>query len=104
MTDRDIEIGRLQASVESLRNQSAGQFQRIDVLEVETARMSERVADIKERLDGIGAPQEPDSGGGLPEWVYDRKTWAVLLAVAGLAAGWWNLDDIKALFLPAPAG
>ena len=92
MTDRDLEIGRLQATVEGLRNQNADQYKRIDALEVDVAR-------IVERVETKGAAGTPTMG-AVPLWVYDRKTWLVLLAVLGLAAGWWNLDDIKTTLLP----
>lgn len=95
MTDRDIEIGRLQASTESLRNQSADQYRRIDVLEVAVGKLEERVVGLSARLDSLGAPKESEVLPGKWDWLADRKTWAVLLAVAGIALGWWNLDDVR---------
>ena len=94
MTDRDIEIGRLQAISESLRNQTADQYNRLNALEVDVATVKATIVAIDERLDALGAPKDAKAPGKL-DWVYDRKTWMVLLAVLGLCAGWWNLDDIK---------
>jgi hypothetical protein len=60
VADRDIEIGRLQATAESLRNQSADQFKRIDTLEVDVATLKANHAALDERLDALGAPTATD--------------------------------------------
>jgi hypothetical protein len=99
VADRDIEIGRLQATAESLSNQSADQFKRIDTLEVGVATLKAEVVFLDERLDAIGAPspQRP-----LPDAMYNWKLWAALIALIGILAGAWSFQDIRAILLPVP--
>ena len=96
MTDRDIDIGRLQALTDSLRNQIADQFQRIDALEVDSARALERLHDLKERLDAT----KPETYRALPDMAYSWKLWAAAIALVGILAGAWSFQDIKAILLP----
>ncbi len=100
MTDRDLQIGGLLAQVESLRKQNSDQFQRIDSLEVSVAQNAERIAALRERIQAVSAADAPAAR--FPAWVSDRKTWVVAGAAVGIAAGWWNLADIRTLLVPVP--
>lgn len=96
MTDRDLEIGRLQATVDSLRNQNADQFRRIDALEVETARHAEQIAAAKDRLDALGAPPVKRK---LPDAFYSWRLWVTLVGLLGVAFGAWSFSDIRSLLM-----
>ena len=98
MTDRDIEIGRLQATVDSLRNQNADQFKRIDANEVAVATLTARTDALRERLDAIGAPAASDTP--LPDFAYSWKLWAAAIALVGILAGAWSFADIRAILIP----
>ena len=100
MADRDIEIGRLQATAESLRNQSADQFKRIDTLEVDVATLKANYAALDERLDALGAPTATDRP--LPAFAYSWRLWAAVIALIGILAGAWSFQDIRAILLPGP--
>lgn len=95
MTDRDLQIGQLMASVESLRNQNADQFRRIDVLEVASGRLEERVAALNARLDSAGAP-DPEAR-KLPDLAYSWRFWAICVAAAGVAFGLWTWNDVRGI-------
>ena len=101
MVDRDIEIGRLQATADSLKNQSADQYKRIDALEVDSARLLEKVSDLKERLDAI-KPEPADRP--LPALAYSWKLWAAAIALVGVLAGAWSFADIRAILIPGAVG
>ena len=98
MTDRDLELGRLQATAESLRAQNADQFRRIDLLEVATGKLEERVESLRSRLDVLGAPAA--EGRRMPEFAYDWRLWVALVGLLGVLLGAWNLSDIRALIVP----
>lgn len=96
MTDRDLEIGRLLATVESLRNQSADQFRRIDELEVMATKNEAGIAALKDRIDALGAPSAERR---LPDALYSWRLWVTLVGASGVAFGAWSLDDLRALLL-----
>ena len=102
MTDRDIEIGRLQGSVDHLRVQSGTQFTRIDGLEERAARPEERIDGLRGRLDAMGAPKEKTKR--LPDIAYSWRMWIVLGLLLGALLGAWTLDDVRGLLLPVAPG
>lgn len=97
MTDRDLQIGGLLAQVESLRNQNADQFRRIDVLEQDVARQGERIESLRERVEAADGAAPVDRS--LPDLAYSWRFWLALVALLGAAFGAWSLEDIRTLIV-----